>query len=442
MAAGRKNIICFFLTAGLLIACPAFCSSDYGYIDISNPFLRKIPLAVPLFKTLNDGYQEKQIAKEASSLLSESLEFTGYFKIINRNTYLIDRKNYNIVIPAIKFKNWTVIGSELLITGGISIDEDIVKMELRLYDTFKEKLLVGKRYKGLKDDYRKMIHRFCGEVIYQLTGKQGFFNSKIAFVSTGTGNKEIFICDFDGHNPKQFTYSKNITLSPAWSSDAKWIAYTSYAKGNPDLYIKHLKEKRGTVVSKKGINVSPSWFPGKFALAATLSFSGDPEIYLLTGAGKIIKKLTDNWGIDVSPAWSPDGRKIAFVSNRSGTPQIYLKDLYTKRVERLTFQGRYNTTPSWSPNGDKIAYSSSDNGKFNIYVIGIDGREMTQLTRNSGNNESPSWSSDGSMIVFSSTREGRSRLYVMTVCGADQRRLLALPGDQTDPAWSPRITDN
>ena len=48
------------------------------------------------------------------------------------------------------------------------------------------------------------------------------------------------------------THTKSITLSPAWSSDGQWIAYTSYARGKPDLYIKHLKEKRGTVVSKTG----------------------------------------------------------------------------------------------------------------------------------------------------------------------------------------------
>ncbi|MBW2368296.1 MAG: Tol-Pal system beta propeller repeat protein TolB [Deltaproteobacteria bacterium] len=421
---------------------PVLGASNYDYIDITNPFLRKIPISVPIFKSMNDTESERQIAKEGADLLSETLEFTGYFKIINRAAFLEDPQTVGIVAPNIQFKNWTVIGSELLITGGILVTDNLLEIELRLYDTFKQKLLVGKRYTGWTADQRKMIRRFCSEVIFVLTGNRGAFSSRIAFESTGTGNKEIFACDFDGHNPQQITHTNALTLSPAWSSDGQWIAYTAYAKGNPDLYIRHLTENRGTVVAKKGINMSPAWVPNQFSLAATLSFSGDPEIYLLTGGGKIIKKLTSSWGIDVSPAWSPDGEQFAFVSNRAGSPQIYIQDLESGQAKRLTFEGRYNTSPSWSPIGNKIAYAALEDGSFNIRIMGVDGSGPVQLTHESGNNESPTWSPDGTLLAFSSTREGLSRIYVMTAFGTDQRRLVKLPGAQTNPKWSPNLSHN
>ncbi|MBU1162831.1 MAG: Tol-Pal system beta propeller repeat protein TolB [Proteobacteria bacterium] len=420
----------------------AHCRTEYDYIDITNPFIRKIPIAIPLFKSMSGGEKENFLSEEASNLLSRSLEFTGYFKIIDRDAYLADPKT-DIIVSNINFKDWTCIGAELLITGGIFLKNNIIEMELRLYDTFKGSLIVGKRYEGVVNNQRKMIHRFCGEIIYKLTGNRGIFDSKIAFVSSGSGNKNIYLCEFDGYNSEQLTYNKSITLSPAWSSDAKWIAYTSYSKGKPDLYIKNLKDKHGALVAKKGINITPAWVPGKFQLAATLSYSGDPEIYLLTGKGEIVKNLTNNWGIDVSPTFSPDGKKMAFVSNRSGFPQIYIMDLDSGQVKRLTFQGKYNTSPSWSPRGDKIAYSGMQNGEINIYTIDVKGEGLTvQLTQNSGNNESPTWSPDGSLIAFSSTREGPSRIYVMTAYGTDQRCLLALPGEQTNPEWSPGVIDN
>ena len=165
--------------------------------------------------------------------------------------------------------------------------------------------------------------------------------------------------------------NRRITLSPAWSSDGKWLAFTSYTKGKPDIYIKHLTENRGSVIAKKGINISPAWVPGEFLLAATLSFSGDPEIYLLTGTGEMVKRLTRKRGIDVSPTFSPNGKQMAFVSKRSGTPQIYIKDLDSGKVKRLTFEGRYNTQPSWSPKGDKIIYSGMKQGFSDIFVIGV-----------------------------------------------------------------------
>ncbi len=424
-----------------LFIIPGLCHADYDYIDINNPFLRKIPIAIPVFSSLPDSKTNKSILKKASDILSDALEFTCYFKMLDRDAFLIDPDNPPLITPKINFNNWVSIGSELLITGGLSNKKNTIVMELRLFDTFKGKKLVGKKYEGPANDLRQMILRFCSEVIYHLTGSRGVFKSKIAFISTGSGNKEIFICDFDGSNIKQFTKNNRINLFPAWSSDAKWIAYTSFLNGKPDIYIINLKDKHCTTISKKGINITPAWAPARFELAATLSFSGDQEIYLLTGTGKIIKRLTRKWGSDISPTWSPDGKKIAFVSNRAGSPQIYIKNISSGQVERLTFNGQYNTQPNWSPRGDQIVYCSLQEGRNNIFIVDIKSRQSIQLTFDSGDNEAPSWSSDGSLIAFSSTREGPSRIYIMTAYGTDQRRLLFLRGEQTNPKWSPNVNN-
>jgi TolB protein len=407
------------------------------FIDINDPFIKKVPIAIPRFKAMSQKPEEIRMAGQASKMMTDTLDFTGYFKIINPAAFLEEPHKTGIVGSKLHFANWTVIGTELLITGGMTVEDDTIAMECRLFDTFKQTMLVGRQYKGRKTDVRRMVRRFCSEVFYLLTGSRGFFESKIAFVSNGTGTKEIYICDFDGHQVRQVTHSDSITLSPAWSSDGKWLAYTSYEKGKPDLYLQHLKEGRKVVVDRKGSNITPAWMPGKFSLAACLSFKGDQEIYLLTGNGKIIKRLTESWGIDVSPTFSPDGRKMAFVSKRAGTPQIYVKDLKTGQVRRLTYQGHYNTSPSWSPEGNTIAYVGIVKDEINIYRIQPDGSGLKQLTANTGDNESPTWSPDGSLIAFCSTREGPSRIFIMSADGTRQRRLLAVKGDQTHPRWSP-----
>jgi TolB protein len=421
----------------LLLSANQSIGSDYTFIDISNPFLRKVPLAVPLFKNTSGTAAADKLATSGADMMAEALTFTGLFKLIDRGAYLEDVRVAGLVGPQIGFRNWTAVGAELLITGGLRLNGDLVEMELRLFDTFKEKLLVGKKYKGFESDVRRMVLRFCGEVIFQMTGNRGVFDSKIAFVSNGSGHKEIYTCDFDGRNVKRFTNHRSITLFPAWSSDGEWLAYTSYAKGKPDLYLRHLANQKVRIVAKEGIQITPAWVPGRFELAATMSFGGDQEIYLLTGTGKIIKRLTKSRGIDVAPCWAPDGKRFAFVSRRSGSPQIYIQDATSGRVRRITYEGRYNTQPSWSPKGDKLAYSGLVSGRINIYVTDLEGNVPMQLTDESGDNEAPCWSPDGSLIAFSSTREGPSRLFVMTAYGTDQRRLLSLPGEQTSPRWSP-----
>ena len=440
----RRRIGLYIFIIGVILL--AFGSqtvwAEYDVIDITKPFLRKIPLAVPLFKTAGGSAEEKRSSEQAADFLSDTLDFTGYFKILDRSAFLFDPDRNGVTLAELNFQNWTVVGSELLITGYYELNNDTISIELRLFDTFKARRVLGKRYSGKLSNQRDIILRFCTDVIHYLTGNQGIFGSKIAFVSNGTGNKEIYTCAFDGYDPRRLTVNNAITLFPAWSTDSKWMAFTSYKGGNPDLYIRNLANGEEARIAKQGINIAPAWAPGKFELAATLSFSGDQEIYLLTGSGKIIKRLTESRGIDVAPTWSPDGKKIAFVSNRAGSAQIFIKDLDSGNVRRLTYEGGKNTQPSWSPRGDKIAYTSEMSGGHDIFVIGLDGREPVQLTYDSGDNESPSWSPDGSMIAFSSSREGTDRIYVMTAYGTDQRRLLVLAGKQNNPKWSMNHLNN
>ena len=436
------------LFAGVLVAlfvgvfiCSPPCSQARVYIDITAPYLRQIPTAVPLFKDQGLANKQGELASTLADLLAETINFTGFFKILDRESFLEDPQQASLIENQINFKNWTDVGAELLVKGGFQYQADRLTTELRLFDTFSGHLIIGKRYVGYLDDQRRIIRRFCNDMVRRLTGHEGIFNSQIAFISTTTGHKEIYIADFDGHDPKQFTNTEAITLFPAWSSDGQWLAYTDYKRGKPDLYIRNIKGQQGTVLSLKGSNITPAWVPGQFALAASLSYEGNPALYLLTGKGKIIKKLTEHWGIDVSPTWSPDGKAVAFVSNRSGSPQVYIKNVEDGKVLRLTYEGNYNTAPQWSPRGDYIAYTRLDkDGGINIYVIRPGGRQAIQLTSNARNNESPTWSPDGSLIAFSSTREGPSRIYVMNANGANQRRLLVLEGEQTNPSWSPRLS--
>jgi len=438
----KKPVFWVWMAAVVLFLFSSQLHADYDYITISDPFLNKIPMAVPVFKSLSDLPQERLIAREASDFMNASLEFTGYFKMIDRAAFLEDPQQKGIDALSLNFKNWTDINAELLVTGGVSVKDDTLRMEFRLFDTYKAELLFGKRYKGSTGDQEKMVLRFCSEIIYRLTGRRGVFDSRIAFVSTTTGNKEIFICDFNGENPRQISRTKTLALSPAWSLDGSSLAYTAYQSGRPVICIRNLSGEKEEVISHQGINITPRWVPGGALMAATLSFEGDEEIYLLKSSGRVEKRLTNSWGIDVSPSFSPDGKKMAFVSKRSGTPQVHIADLETGDIKRLTYDGPYNTEPAWSPAGNKLAYSGMKGGRIDIYLIDpIDGR-VTQLTRDAGNNESPSWAPDGSLIAFSSTRTGKSRIFVMTASGTDQRPLLELAGEQSAPAWSlPALED-
>ena len=87
---------------------PADSLAGYDYIDITNPFLKKIPLAVPIFKDMTGSAQSAGVAESAADLLAETLAYTGYFKLVDRQAFLEYPDQTGITLQALRFRNWTI----------------------------------------------------------------------------------------------------------------------------------------------------------------------------------------------------------------------------------------------------------------------------------------------------------------------------------------------
>ena len=141
------------------------------------------------------------------------------------------------------------------------------------------------------------MHRIANEIIYAITGHKGMFLSKMAFVGTATGHKEIYICDFDGQNLEQVTSDRSIALLPRWSPLGDKIFFNSFRDGEgPILYLKDMASSKITRVSaRKGLNIGAAWAPDGKSVALTLSYGDNPDIYKIDLSGKIISRLTEHW---------------------------------------------------------------------------------------------------------------------------------------------------
>ena len=360
-------------------------------------------------------------ADEPWKVIADDLDFSGRFMVTSSASFdsaLFTQKNIPIYID-----------------GDYAVNGSFVVMDAYLRDVRTREPIAEKRLNGEVASLRALAHRFSNEVVEMLFNDKGIFESKICFVRDEGAVKNIMVMDYDGRHQMQFTNNKSTNIFPAFA-DSATILWTSYLRGQPDIFKGSLTSKKiKLIASGRFIETSPavSLIDGRVAFAS--SRDGNMEIYVCEADGSSVKRLTFNKAIDTSPCWSPNGFQIAFTSDRGGSPQIYVMDADGANVRRLTYEGNYQDSPAWSPKGDKIAYMSQSGGPFEIWVIQTDGTNAFQVTTNPGSNEYPAWSADGAHIVFSCKMGTKTDLYTIKPDGTHLKKLTGM-GNAKMPDWS------
>lgn len=406
---------------------------------------QKFPIAVsPLRNIGNTTGDSGRYSTGIADSIVHDLELSGWFRVIDRSSYIESPQKSGITLGSFDFKDWSTLGAEGLVKGGFSLQGDEIVVELRLFDVYQGKERIAKRYTGGVGQFRRIAHKFVDEIINQFTGIPGVFNTQIAYVSNSGGRfKEIFYSHLDGSEKRQVTDNRTINLSPSWGANGRTILYSSFQDRGQTLYLRDLPSGKDLRFNPPGAGrfLGGKLSPDGQMVVATYESGGNSNLYLLDRNGNVTRRLTQDPGIEVSPAWSPDGKQIVYVSDRSGSPQIFVLDIQSGNTRRVTYSGSYNTSPEWSPKGDRMVYTGRVGSKFAIFTIPAEGGEPRKLTSEAFDSEDPTWSPDGRFIAFSSNRAGRYHLYVMQASGENQRRLTGSGGDDTKPSWSPRLAD-
>jgi TolB protein len=307
--------------------------------------------------------------------------------------------------------------------------------------------VLGKQYNeaASPDMARTIAHRFADEIILRLGGGiNGIAETKIFFVSSRSGSKEIWEMDYDGQNQHQVTHLGTISLSPRISPDNTRIAFASLGRDGWAIRMYSLELNRLVNFPAgvaKGLNQSPAWSGDGTKIAFSSSRTGDSEIWAADASGANLRRLTNFVGPDSSPTWNPrTNAQLAWVSGRTGLPQIYTMDQDGANVQRLT-DGGYAISPSWSPNGQFLTFSWNRKygpgapGGQDIYVIDIASKRWLQLTHEAGSNDFPSWAPDNRHIVFERAINGHSQIWTMLSDGTEQRQITQA-GNNYMPNWS------
>ncbi|MCP4443941.1 MAG: Tol-Pal system beta propeller repeat protein TolB [Myxococcales bacterium] len=431
-------IALFGLVWLMMGASPQAHADDDFVIDVGQLQRARYPLALPMAAE-GDG----ATAREVLSVAAFDLDIAGWFKVMNKKGFLANLKREGMGIEVDAWKN---VGAFGVVKFRTRVTGSRIAIDFKLYEVEKgENPVLERTYQGDEKDIRKLTHLWCNDVVKHFTGEDGFFGSKIAFVTRAgrkgrRGNKTIKAMDFDGKGVHNMSRNSSINILPAWSPSGGKLAYTSYMRDNPDLYVVSAGGGRPKRVSRaRGMNTGASWSPDGSKLAITLSKDGNPEIYIISAStGKTIKRLTRNRHIDTSPTWSPNGKEIAFVSDREGGPQIFVMKADGSGQRRVSMNGSYNTTPAWSPaKGQRvIAYTTRDGKAFDIVTQDLNTKKMVRITQNEGSNEEPSFAPNGRVLAFSSARKGGAGIYIANADGSGNAKRV-YKGSVTSIDWGP-----
>lgn len=448
---------CIFLFAAVALT----QENNSTYINVGQAQVKKSYAAISPIRFLGTPSLAKQYLrqeKELQDILEKDLTVSSYFQLQNPGSFLESNEKglrpHPVEPNGFLFDAWKSINTEFLIKTGFNIVGDRIVFDGYVYNVPRMELILAKNYSAPLKDLRSVAHMFCNDLIEKMTGKKSFFLTKIVTSrSTKHPVKEIFISDWDGANSIQMTRHNNASVSPSWSRDGRYIAYSAYnyhtkiKMRNLDLFIFDLKEQKRMLLSgARGTNSTASFFPDqRHAVIRIGPNNGNSDLYKISLGGTDKTALTNGprGAMNVEPAVSPDGTKVAFSSDRSGKAMIYIQDLNTGNNQRLTFAGHYNSSPAWSPDGKRIAFAGGNEKHFDIFIMDVDGKNLQKLTSSQkangrgANNEDPSFSPDGRFILFRSDRTGNYQLYVVSVDGKNEYRITFDNHNYYRPQWSP-----
>jgi Tol biopolymer transport system component len=195
---------------------------------------------------------------------------------------------------------------------------------------------------------------------------------RLAFVSTRTGNGDVYLLTFETGELKRLTFDDAGEQLDAWSRDGRFIYFSSTSRdisGMNDLF--RVKADGGTPIqvsadryaneywaapapdgnsvafTARGVSSSQWWRNGR-------SHLDECEIWLLRDSG--YERFTDGGAKEMWPMWSADGRQIYFVSDRGGAQNVWVKPVGGAARQITRFKDGRVLWPNISYDGKLIVF--------------------------------------------------------------------------------------
>jgi eukaryotic-like serine/threonine-protein kinase len=194
---------------------------------------------------------------------------------------------------------------------------------------------------------------------------------RIAVTRQDTAAADIWVIDWERAGvAQQLTLDPGDDINPVWAQpNGDRIAFTTFRKGNADIYIKNANgasEEKPLLESPNNEYIEDWSKDGRF-ITYKLGQGAFEDIYAQEikdgkAEGKPIPVVVGPYHKD-EPQFSYDGKWLAYTSDESGgTYQVYVIPFPPDGVRKITVSKNGGGQPRWRGDGKELFFRSPDNG--------------------------------------------------------------------------------
>ena len=251
-------------------------------IDITRGRVEPMPVAVTIFSGMDSV--SNQFGAEVSQVIANDLERSGLFRPIDSGAFLESLTSLD-VLP--RFGDWRAINAQALVQGKVElVKAGEVKISFRLWDVFGGQQLIGKVLNTQTKNSRRVAHIIADNIYSQITGEQGYFDTRIVYVSESGPKtrriKRLAIMDQDSYDHRFLTDGSALVLTPRFSPTSQSITYLSYFNNIPRVYLLNLDNGRREILGDfPGMTYAPRFSPSGNEIIFSMLLFKCPTLSLL-----------------------------------------------------------------------------------------------------------------------------------------------------------------
>jgi len=256
---------------------------------------------------------------------------------------------------------------------------------------------------------------------------------KIGYISTATGEPQLWEINPDGTSPVQISKVKDGISGFKYSPDMKHIFYIGTVRLDQDVHDKYpdLPLANARLYDDLLYRHWDTWSDGTYQhiFVASYSETGLTGHIDLQKGERYDSPLKPNGGSE-QIAWSADGKSLAYTCKKksgkeyalSTNSDIYIYNLETRTTKNLT-EGMmgYDMNPVFSPDGKKIAWESMERDgyeadKQRLFIADlITGKKEDYSAGFDQNVQSLAWSADSKTLWFISDIQATDEIFKLDV---------------------------